>query len=257
MSKHTSLYSIAQTLQQNDLFAFSSRTFSHLFDMNSVQVARLLTRMESEGLVARPERGKYLLLGLAPEQVLSNHLFIGNHLVTPGYVSCWSALHFYGFTEQVPQTVFICTTRKKPAITFRGVTYKFIKLKPTQFFGYRREIHADLPVLIADEAKAIIDSLHRPQYAGGVSEVAKALRNALRDIDIETLVKYANALCSRSLASRLGYLLDLLGVTVEGLEISQGPVNLEPARERGGPYDTQWRIYANLAPETLFPEGVG
>jgi len=256
MSKQISLFSVAKSLQENELFAFNSRTFAALFDLDAVQTARLLARMEGEGLVAKVERGKYLLLGLTPEQVLSNHLFIGSHLVTPGYVSFWSALHFYGFTEQVPQTVFISTTIKKPAVVFRGITYQVIQLEPHQFFGYQREMHGDLPVLIADEAKALIDSLHRPRYAGGVAEVAKALKNALDTLSVETLVAYTNTMGSRSLGSRLGYLLELLGIEAEGLEISNGPVNLESNRGRGGLFNARWQVYANLPLESLFPEGV-
>ena len=264
MSKQPSLYSVARTLQQNDLFAFRSQTFAALFDLDAAQAARLLTRMESEGLVARLERGKYLMLGLSPERVLSNHLFIGSHLMTPGYVSFWSALHFYGLTEQVPRTVFVAATRKKPEVTFQGATYKFIRLDPQQFFGYRRERHGELPVLIADQAKAIIDSLYRPHYAGGVAEVAKALQimversehEALDELSLETLVAYANAMDSRSLGSRLGYLMAQLGINLEGLEISKGPVSLEPGRGRTGPFDPRWQVYANVSEENLFPEGV-
>jgi predicted transcriptional regulator of viral defense system len=68
-----------------------------------------------------------------------------------------------------------------------------------------------LPVLIADEAKAIVDSLDQLRYAGGVAEVAKALRAALEVVDRLTLVEYANRMEDKSLGSRLGFLLETLG----------------------------------------------
>jgi hypothetical protein len=46
-----------------------------------------------------------------------------------------------------------------------------LTIKPASFFGYRREMLAGLPVLVADEAKAILDSLSLPQYAGGVAGI--------------------------------------------------------------------------------------
>jgi predicted transcriptional regulator of viral defense system len=255
--KQMSLISTVQTLREHNLFAFTSRTFADLLGIDAVQAARTLTRMEAENLVARPLRGRYILLGLESEQVLSNHLFIGSHLTTPTYVSFWSALHYYGFTEQVPQTVFLAVARKERPLVFQGVTYKFVKLKPIQYFGYRREMHGNMPIVVANEPKAIVDSLHRPEYAGGVAEVAKALRNALGQVEIAELVAYANAMRNRSLGSRLGYLLELLGVEVDGLDISQGPVNLEPGKPRGGEYQSRWRVYVNLPVKALFPEGVG
>ena len=84
-------------------------------------------------------------------------------------------------------------------------------VQPCKFFGYRREQVGGLPVLIADEAKALIDSLSEPEYAGGITEVAKALRIAIETPDLNTLVAYANRLGDKTLGSRLGYLLGLLG----------------------------------------------
>lgn len=251
-----SLVSIARTLQQHDLFGFTSQTFAALFDLDAVQAARWLTRLEKAELITSLERGKYLLLGLTPEKVLANPLFIGNQFVMPGYISYWSALHYYGLTEQVPRTVFIATTYKKASLTYRGTTYQFVQIAPEQFFGYQRETVGELPVLMADEMKALVDSLARPQYAGGVGEVAKALHAAQEELEVETLISYANWMGNRSLGSRLGFLLAQLGIQADGLEISHGPVNLEPARPRSGPFDATWKVYANLSQEEMFPEGV-
>lgn len=251
-----SLVSIARSLKQHDLYGFSTQTFAALFELDAFQAARWLARLEKAELISALERGKYLLLGLTPEKVLANPLFIGNQFVTPGYISYWSALHYYGLTEQVPRMVFIATTYKKAPLTYRGITYHFVQVAPEQFFGYQRENVGDLPVLIADEMKTLVDSLARPQYAGGVSEVAKALHIAREALDVETLVSYANWMGNRSLGSRLGYLLAQIGIQAEGLKISQGPVNLEPNRPRSGPFEATWQVYANRAHEELFPEGV-
>ncbi len=66
------------------------------------------------------------------------------------------------------------TSEKRP-VRFRDFCFRIVTLRPRKCFGYRRETVAELPVLIADEAKAIIDSLDQPRYAGGIGEVAKAL----------------------------------------------------------------------------------
>ncbi len=58
------------------------------------------------------EKDKYLVLGFEPERVLSNLMFVAGHLVAPAHVAYWSALHYYGSTEQSPLTVFAATTRK-------------------------------------------------------------------------------------------------------------------------------------------------
>jgi predicted transcriptional regulator of viral defense system len=203
------------------------------------------------------EKGKYLLLGLEPERVLSNPLFIASHLVAPAYVSYWSALHYYGFTEQVPLITFVATTKKKRPVSFRDFRFRFARIKPDKFFGYRREMLGDLPVVVADEAKAIVDSLDLPQYAGGIAEVAKALRAALETVEVPTLVGYANRMGDKSLGSRLGYLLETLGHPVDGLISSISPIKLDPSRPRAGRTDSRWQVVANVSEAEMIPQGVG
>ncbi|MCC7353493.1 MAG: hypothetical protein IT330_07015 [Anaerolineae bacterium] len=208
-------------------------------------------------MVAEVENGKYLLLGFEPERVLSNPLFIASHLVAPAYVSYWSALYFYGFTEQVPLTAFAATTKKKRPVVFQGFRFRFATVQPRKFFGYRREIVGGLPILIADEAKTIVDSMDQPRYAGGITEVAKALRAALEVTDVPTLIEYANRVGDRSLGSRLGYLLSVLGCSAEGLLHSASPVKLDATRPRDGSTDSRWRVAVNVPEAELFPQGVG
>jgi predicted transcriptional regulator of viral defense system len=116
-----------------------------------------------------------------------------------------------------------------------------------------------LPVLLADEAKAIVDSLAEPRYAGGVAEVAGALQAALPQVEVAVLIEYANRMGDRSLGSRLGFLIARLGqpVTVGDLIHAASPVKLDPSRPAGGTVDSHWRVNLNLAEAELAPEGVG
>ena len=257
MLENLSPISVAQRLYQHDLFYFTPSLLSDLFGLDRRQAYRLIARLKSEGLVDEVEKGKFLLLGLEPERVLSNPLFIASHLVAPAYVSYWSALHFCGFTEQVPLTIFVATTRKKPPVTFRDFCFRFVTVKPFKFFGYRREMVGDLPVTVADEAKAIVDSLNLPRYAGGIAEVAKALRAALGTVDVPTLIEYANRMEDKSLGSRLGYLLEAFRYPVEGLVRSASPVKLAPSRPRTGRTDSRWRVVVNVPESEMLPQGVG
>jgi len=258
MNQQITPISAARELLQHDVYAFNSRTISALFGLDKFQTHNLLRRLEQDGLVASVEPGKYLLLGLTPEKTLSNPPYIGCTLVTPSYISFWSALHYHGFTEQAPRTVFVATTRRKKELTFRGMRFQFVTLRPRAFFGYRRETLAGLPVVVADEAKAILDSLSLPRYAGGIPEVAKALRTAISGsaVDITILINYARQLQNGSLSSRLGYLLDLLEQPTGDLKASTGPVKLDPSKPGHGGFNRRWQLYVNVEQDELFPEGV-
>lgn len=272
MADNLTAISVARILHEQELIYFSSRTLADLLARDLSQVHPLVRQLVRAGLVAEIENGKYLLLGFEPERVLSNPLFIACHLVTPGYVSYWSALHTYGLTEQVPLTVYVATTKKKPPVEYAGQRFRFVTIQPRKFFGYRREQVDGLPVLIADEQKALIDSLSEPGYAGGIAEVAKALRTALDGVDLNTLVDYANRIGDRTLGSRLGYLLDLLGRSVEPCDDatvadaghgaphlirSSSLVKLDPSRPARGQRAARWRLDVNLSLDELSAEGIG
>jgi len=267
MAEYLSPTYAAQRLHQHDLRYFTPSLLTDLLNLERRQVYRLVARLKDEGLVDEVEKGKYLLLGLEPELVLSNPLFIASHLVAPAYVSYWSALHYYGFTEQVPLTTFVATTKKKRPVNFRDFRFRFVRIRPRKFFGYRREMLGDLPIVIADEAKAIVDSLDLPHYAGGIAEVAKALRAALetvspvgpnyRAVDVPTLVRYANRMEDKSLGSRLGYLLESFGHPAEGLIRSISPVKLDPSHPATGCTDSRWQIVANISQAKMISQGVG
>lgn len=247
MARILSPISMARRLRQNDLFYFTAPLLADFLSLNRRQAYRLVARLRAEGLVDEVEKGKYLLLGLEPELVLSNPLFIASHLVVPAYISYWSALHFYSFTEQVPLTTFVATTRKKRAVAYRSFRFQFVTLKPHKFFGYHRLRVGDLPVVVADEAKAIVDSLDLPSHAGGIGEVAKALRSALDRLDVSMLVQYANWMENKSLGSRLGYLLEAFGQTAEGLVYSDTPVKLDPTRPYTAGTTNRWQINVNVS----------
>jgi predicted transcriptional regulator of viral defense system len=257
MRDFSSTTSLARHLQAQEQFYFTTSLLATLLEIDNRRAYRLAARLEAHGLAAEVEKGKYLLLGLEPERVLANPLFIASQLVDPCYVSYWSALHAHNLTTQAPQIVFCATTRKKRPVTFRGQVYRYVLVKPHKFFGYRRERIGGLPVLIADEAKAIVDGLDQPRYSGGLGEVARALGAALPALDLALMVEYAGRMQDKSLASRLGYLLEALGRPVEGLTISSGPVALDPQRPRAGRFDPRWRVVVNAPAAELFPAGIG
>lgn len=242
---------IMRCLHEADLYYFSPATLSALFDVSMTKAYEILRHLRAEGLVRPVEAGKYLLLGFRPEQVLSNPMFIATRLAHPAYVSYWSALHFHGLTEQVPRTIFVATTRKHRPLDFDGARFVFVRVAPYKFFGYQRETIGDLPVLVAEVEKALVDSLDQLRYAGGLLEVAKALYQAREQLNPERLIEYANRMRNRSLCSRLGYLLDCFGQPVEGLNISQTFVRLNPQAEAKGPCDRRWRVWVNVSHKEL------
>jgi predicted transcriptional regulator of viral defense system len=249
--KLTTTY-IMRRLHDSDLYYFSTPAFAALLDMPTTKAYTVLRRLKREGVIRPVEAGKYVLLGYQPERVLANPHFVATRLAHPAYISFWSALHFHGLTEQVPRTIFVATTRRHQRLNLEGATFAFVHVAPHKFFGYQREMIGDLPVLMADIEKALVDSLSQPRYAGGFAEVAKAFYGARARVDGERLVEYANRMRNRSLCSRLGYLLGQFERPVQGLNVSQSFVLLDPQSKAQGAYDARWRVRVNVTDKELW-----
>ncbi len=78
-----------------------------------------------------------------------------------------------------------------PFLFSLGVTYKIISLRPDKFFGIVKDWIDEMPFMVTDREKSIIDGLDLPQSVGGVAEVAKVLSIGWTQLNESKLRKYA------------------------------------------------------------------
>jgi len=214
----------------------------------------ILSRLEKSGWIERIEKGKYMIIPLGAEKgkYTLNEFVIGALLVKPYAIAYWSALHFYGLTEQIPHTVFIQTTarKKKQKIRIFDVEYRLIRVKESKLFGIRKEWIEETQVNITDKEKTIVDCLGKPQYCGGIIEVAKALRNG--EFDKAKLINYANKIGNSAVIRRLGYLCDLLRIDIPLPEIeTRNYLYLDLTMPQKGVKNAKWRLIINLDEKVL------
>ena len=149
--------------------------------------------MEKEGWIERIEKGKYLIIpfGARKGGYTINEFIIGSQLVKPAVIAYWSALNYHGFTEQIPNTVFIQTTarKKEQQLEIFGVGYRIIRITEKKLFGFEKVWIDDVAVQITQPEKTVMDCLDKPQYCGGITEAAKALHG---DLNVEKLKKICN-----------------------------------------------------------------
>jgi len=215
-------------------------------DRNVLRV--ILSRLEKKGRIERIEKGKYMVipLGARKGEYTINEFVIGSLLVNPSAISYWSALNYYGLTEQIPTTVFVQTTsrKKKQKLEIFGVRYRIVRVKDAKFFGIERMWIGEFQVGVTDREKTIVDCLDKPEYCGGVIEVAKALKN---DVDLHTLSEYAVRIKNSGVVRRLGYLCDFLGLQINLPEIKvRNYLLLDPTMPKRGETNSKWRLIANI-----------
>jgi predicted transcriptional regulator of viral defense system len=209
---------------------------------------KLLHDLTRNRWLFRLSRGKYLILpleaGVKPE--FTEHEFIiASQLVEPYYISYWSALNYYGFTEQVSKTVFVTTTKRKREMEILGLKINFVTIKANKFFGYKKILINNRQVNIAEKEKVIIDCLDLPRNCGGIIEVLKSIDSARDELDFRKLEDYAKKMKNHAIIHRLGYILEILGMKTN-LTPSKHYVFLDPLMKKTLSYNAKWKIIENI-----------
>ncbi len=230
----------------------------------------LLHNLERKKWLERIGTGMYQFVPAAygyPEKIPpANALVVGAAFVEPYYFSYYTSNSHYGFTTQMPFTLFIATTKKKPKVEWQGVTFKFVTLSKHKFFGYRLERVFDADVYMAEPEKSLVDSFDKPHYAGGIEQLARITWRGFARVDQIRLVDYAIRMKSHALVQRLGFIIDFLareGV-IEPLSpelrklllshVRKAPIYLDPRKPKTGSFSNEWRIVCNVSRAQLLSE---
>jgi len=244
------------------------------FEYDSSYASKILERLERKQYLERVKRGIYLYIpleyGYENRFPPMNSLVVGSVLVDSYYFGYQTANRFHGFTTQFSPVTYICTTRSRRTHKWRSIRYKFVNLVQKKFFGYEKYLSDGCEIFIACPEKAVLDSIDKPDYCGGLSQVVAVVLNAFeRGLDKEKLLDYAIRFDSNTLIQRLGYLVEILYEnnyldindsfleSIEGLlldDISNtflGPVK---PNDRSGSIDSRWSIIENVSIENLLDE---
>ena len=216
---------------------------------------KFLDRLQHKGWIRRIRRGRFAVIPLSSGESRTPQLhefIIAMELVSPAAIAYWSALNHHGMTEQLPRTVFVATNhpvRRHPGEVL-GTNYKIVSLRPGKFFGIVKDWIDEMPFMVTDREKTIIDGLDLTQYIGGVEEITKALSTSWTQLDESKLRKYAVKIGNSAVAKRLGFLMETLGLgDVEkfrkAVTLAPGFSPLDPALPRKGTYNRRWRLLVN------------
>lgn len=247
MAKRLSTEYILRRLSALGVSSFTTEEFRRLFRVDPPRAHQALHRLARRGVVARLRHGGYVVVGLAESEVLGDPLFLGTRLVEPSYVAFWSALHFYGWTEQAPRVTFVANTRRSGTRRVGRHRFRLVRIASGRFFGYepaRQRSHA-FPV--AEPEKAIVDAFYLPDDCGGVDVATEAAGEALASLNLERLEAYAARMGVRALCSRLGYVLETLGAEPRALQrcAATSFVKLDPRGPRRGRFVARWNVIDN------------
>jgi predicted transcriptional regulator of viral defense system len=212
----------------------------------------------------RIKPGKYLFipacLGLDafPEM---NPYICALILREPYYFSYYTATSHYGWTEQLSDVFYVATLHQQNIRAFY-VTVKPVRIAQHKLFGFTSQRVFSTEVNMASKEKAVVDAVDKPHLTGGISNVAKTLVRAKRQVDWELVIDYAKKMQSKSLCGRLGYLLEKLSIVdgrlIDALALLQPScyVHLGNPKRWGqrGKTNKEWHIIENVPHNELLSE---
>lgn len=214
-----------------------------------------IRRLERDGIIERMGRNRYRLAFL--RDVSPDSFAVSSVMIEKSAVGYWSALNYYGFTEQMPRITYVMTPLRGNYKRLENYSIKAVIVREKKFFGFR-EVHiAGRTVRITDPEKTVADCLDRPRNCGGILEIAKALRSGM---NVKIVAENLKKMGGHAGLKRLGYLSEILDVAIgkdlkEEIKAVGGYPLLDPSLGRKGHWNTKWGLLVNI-PKGYLEEGI-
>lgn len=226
-------------------------------------IRELLSDMTKRGLLMRLKEGVYYIIPYEEnaEAFMPDWHLIVKYLVKDAkhYIGYYSALQIHNLITQpsLKEQIVVSKQIRPSEIKIKNITFQFIYHNETHFFGEKKIWIDDFnKVQCSDIEKTIIDCLFKPDYAGGIVEVARAIYSTKEKLDYNKLLEYAIKFNSQAVVKRLGYLLELFEIeTVITEELQKlktaSYIVLDTELPKTGKRNSRWSIQQNLDTETI------
>jgi predicted transcriptional regulator of viral defense system len=226
-------------------------------------VKRMLSNMTKRGLLMRVKEGLYYVIPFEqdPKTFMPDWHLLSQYLVGDAeyYIGYFSAMQIHSLTTQPNLKEQIVVNKQiKPSTLFvNEIPFQFVYHNEKHFFGNKKTwIDSFNRVQCSDLEKTIIDCLFKPEYAGGITEIAKAIFKIKDKIDYSKILQYAKRFDSQAVIKRLGFLLELLEIKHPVIDELQklrtnSFVLLEPSYTKDGKTIFRWAIQQNIDTESI------
>jgi len=240
-----------------------SLAYKALPNSKSGAIRELLSDMTKRGLLMRLKDGVYFII---PYEADAEHFFpdwhlIAEHLVNNAnhYIGYYSALQIHNLITQpsLKEQIVVSKQLRPSKIKIKEIPFQFIYHNEKHFFGAKKLwIDNFNKVLCSDLEKTFIDCLFKPNYAGGIVEIAKAIYVSKDKIQYETLLQYAIKFGSQAVIKRLGFLLETLDIDTNIVSElhnlkTTSYVLLDTELPKTGKFITRWNIQQNMETDTI------
>ena len=212
-----SAYKILKDLPARGEYGFTTAVAKKLLGSSDVAVHSAVQRLRKKGDIAMPYRGfyvivppEYRILGCLPAEHFIPLLM--DHIGETYYAGLLSAAQHHGAAHQRPQVFQVVTAKNKAPLSCGKVRVDFIARKNVNEMPANTINTARGTLRFSSPEATAFDLVGYPRHAGGLDNVATILAELAEKIDPVELARIAE-LSPLPWAQRLGYLLDLVGIS--------------------------------------------
>jgi len=162
----------------------------------------LIEKLQKKKRLVSIKRGVYMIVPFSSvdkiwaldESSILDYLLKENY-----YIGLYNAFNLHGFTEQIPNKMFVFNTKYSADKKILHYNFKFFKIKKDKLFGIFKNKYP-----YSDKERTIIDALEYPEYLGGLNEVMDRIKNVKYNKD--KLINHATQYGSVKIMKLVGML---------------------------------------------------
>lgn len=203
-----------------------------------------ISSLAARGWLIRIKRGYYAVANLESHNFSNiSPLVISQVLVPDSYVSLEFALNYYGFFDQLPNTVTAVTSSRAKTFQFQELTYKYVKANTKMMTGFKEISIEGQHANVAHLEKALLDFLHFRKDSYTIDFLIEKLKETKNEINTQKMIGFSMAY-PVTLRRRLGFLLDIAGIDSGKLYLGlKGTPGFAKLTKKSNLFNAKWRLY--------------
>jgi predicted transcriptional regulator of viral defense system len=251
------------TLYERNQTIFGVRDVRAITGLTDASARSFVRKLVDRGLVTRLKPGLYILVPFEmgrDREYMGDPFLVAKALVGGEnyYLSHATAMEIHQMVTQPQLVVYVSTPERLPPRAIMGTEFRFVFCRNKSLFGIVEHwVTKQEKVQVSDLERTVIDGLKRPEYCGGLTEVAKGLWMQQHRMSPERLIRYAIRLKMGAVIRRLGFLLELYGISTQETTkvlrdcLTNSYAPLDPTLPADGKHLHRWRLHLNVEPDEL------
>lgn len=243
-------------LEYQGIRILSRQYLLSIYPGNVRKVDNLLFNLTKKGRLKQLARTKYLVIPIkAPYQAWGENEFLIADALMEGrdyYIGYNNMFNFYGFMQQVPQTIFVLNAKYSKEKVINSTKYKFIKIDSKKLYGLTYLEIDGIKVKISDKERTLIDLVYYYKPIGSIKQSLRVIKEQMKRIKSNKFIGYAVKFPNLATRKRIGYFLEIKGIAEERLQPllrsirrNRSLATLYESRFRRGKINNKWGLIIN------------